>query len=329
MISEQTKQRIIDAADVQDVLSDFLDLKKKGTRYECCCPFHSERTPSFSVNPRTNRWHCFGCGADGDSIEFLMRHQNMSFPEALEWLAKRYHIEVRYDRKEQSEQELEESRRRESAFAALDAVQRFYVEQFNTDNPEAEAARRYAYDRWGEDFCKESGIGYAPKGNLLIGYAKQKGLSMQLLIDLGVIRKGEDGNEYVLLRERVTIPIRNRWRRVVAFTARYIGADHDKPKYMNSPESFLYSKKQTLFGIDVAARAAKQSNCFIVVGCAGRATPTIHWIDRSRGSARYCTYSRPPRRDEAYLQDNTLHSRQRPAKRQAMGCRCNRRYEAW
>ena len=265
MISEQTKQRIIDAADVQDVLSDFLDLKKKGTRYECCCPFHSERTPSFSVNPRTNRWHCFGCGADGDSIEFLMRHQNMSFPEALEWLAKRYHIEVRYDRKEQSEQELEESRRRESAFAALDAVQRFYVEQFNTDNPEAEAARRYAYDRWGEDFCKESGIGYAPKGNLLIGYAKQKGLSMQLLIDLGVIRKGEDGNEYVLLRERVTIPIRNRWRRVVAFTARYIGADHDKPKYMNSPESFLYSKKQTLFGIDVAARAAKQSNCFIVV----------------------------------------------------------------
>lgn len=84
MISESTKQRVLDAADVHDVLSDFLDLKKKGARYECCCPFHNERTPSFSVNPARNRWHCFGCGEDGDAVAFLMKHQNMTFSEALE-----------------------------------------------------------------------------------------------------------------------------------------------------------------------------------------------------------------------------------------------------
>lgn len=264
MISEYSKQRIIDAVDVYDVLSEFLDLKKKGSRYECCCPFHDERTPSFSVNPKTNRWHCFGCGEDGDAIEFLMRHQRMTFPDALEWLAKRYHIEVKYDRKELSDEQQLEAKKRESMWALLRSVEQFFIEQFNADTPEAQAARSYAYNRWDEQFCKEKGIGYAPKGRAFIDHFGNNTYNQDLLRELGLIVDGENGS-YAQFRDRITIPIRNRWGKTIAFTARYVGNNPEVAKYINSATSSVFKKDECLFGIDAAMRQARISNCFIIV----------------------------------------------------------------
>ncbi|MCM1354121.1 MAG: CHC2 zinc finger domain-containing protein, partial [Bacteroides sp.] len=161
MISESTKQRAIDAADVYDVLSDFLpDLKRKGSDYQCSCPFHSERTPSFHVNPARNRYHCFSCGKDGDAIQFLRDHENMSFSEAIEYICRRYSIPVEYDKRERTQDEIDRTQKKESILVALAVVQEFYVEQLQADSPEAAKARHYAYGRWGEQYCKEFGVGY-------------------------------------------------------------------------------------------------------------------------------------------------------------------------
>lgn len=264
-ITDYCKQKIRDAADVVDVLSDFLDLKKVGTTYKCCCPFHGEKTPSFTVNPRKNFWYCFGCHEGGDSIEFLMKHQHMDFIEALHYIAKKYNINVEYDRREQSAAEIEASRKTESAMLALETVQRYYIAQFNADTPDARAAREYAYGRWGKEYCEEVGIGYAPKGNALLVYAKQHQMPLPLMFELGIFCKNEDnGNEYVLLRNRITIPIRNRWGKVIAFTARDM-EQNPVAKYMNSPTSFLFAKEKTIFGLHAAIRQARTTNSFILV----------------------------------------------------------------
>lgn len=265
MISEYTVQRVLDAADCKDVVGDFLDLRRKGANYTACCPFHSERTPSFIVSPSRNRWHCYGCDRGGDAVAFLQQHQTLSFPEAVQWLAKRYGIEVKYDKNARTEAEVQEARRREAMIAALEAVQRFFTEQLAADSPEAEAARRYAFSRWPEDFCKDAGIGFAPKSSQpLFDYISRKGLNPEPLLELGVIAEGDRGR-YAHFRERITIPIRNRWGKVIAFTARYVGGREDVPKYINSPTSFLYRKEDAVFGIDIAARQARVSQCYIMV----------------------------------------------------------------
>ncbi len=268
MITEQSKQNILDTADVYDVLSDFLDLKRNGTRYLCCCPFHNERTPSFTVDTNRNRWHCFGCNEHGDAVAFLMKYQNMSFTEALKWLANKYHIEIKYERREQSEAEREAHLRREAMLIAVDAVQKFFVEQLYADNSDAEQARQYAFARWGEQFCKEYGIGYAPKASAtLFDYIKRKMLSLSVLKEVGIIGSGERG-DYAFFRERIIIPIRDKMGRTIAFTARYVGADPDiakRMKYVNSPSSPLFKKEEMLFGIDTARRQARITNSFILV----------------------------------------------------------------
>lgn len=264
MISEYSKQSIIQAADVVDVLQDFLQLRRVGSRYQCCCPFHGERTPSFYVNPRMNRWHCFGCGADGDAIEFLRKHQGLSFNEALEWLARKYGITIRYEKRERTPQEVDEAKHRESMWALLQDVTDWYISQLAEDTPEAANARQYAYGRWDKDFCSEKGIGYAPKGRAFLEWCEKRGHSPELLKELGLVADGDNGR-YAMLRERITIPIRNRWGKVVGFTARYIGERKEVAKYMNSATSTVFKKDELLFGIDAAMRQARITNCFIIV----------------------------------------------------------------
>lgn len=223
MISEQTKQRAIDAADVYDVLSDFLpELRRKGSNYQCCCPFHSEKTPSFIVSPSRNRYHCFSCHKSGDAIEFLREHENMSFSEAIEYICRKYSIPVEYDKRERTQEEIDRSLKKEALLIALTVVQEFYVEQLQADTPEAAKARRYAYARWGEQYCKEFGVGYAPQSSqALLDYAKKRCLSIPLLMEAGVIAKGDNG-EYAFMRQRVTLPIRGDWGKVIAWSGRYI-----------------------------------------------------------------------------------------------------------
>ena len=266
-ITEQCKQRVIDAADVHGVISDFIQLHKKGAGFWACCPFHGEKSPSFYVNPARNRFHCFGCGEGGDAVAFLMKHQNMTFQQAIEWLAKKYNIEVRYESKEQSQQERDDAKHRESLFFAVAEVQKFFIECFNSDAPDAMAARKYAYNRWGEDFCKEYGIGYAPKGSAaFFDFIKRKQLSEDYLIELGYIGVNEaDKSRYAMFRDRVTIPIYNRWFKVCAFTGRYNGANPDIGKYMNSRTSPIFKKEECVFGLPDAIKMARITKQFILV----------------------------------------------------------------
>ena len=264
MITDYCKQRILDAADCYTVISDFVDLKKRGSVYVGHCPFHNERSPSFTVFPNSNRFKCFGCQKSGDAVEFLMEHQNLSFPEALEWLAKRFNIEVKYEKRERTQEEIDKGKHREALIAAAQGAHNFFLERFAANDPEAIAARAYAEGRWGADFCKEKEIGFAPRGRAFLDYAKAKCLNWQALRELSLIDEGNNG-QYAFFRERITMPIRNPWGKLIGFTARYLGTNPEIGKYMNSKESALYDKGSTLFGIDVAGRNARQSKSFILV----------------------------------------------------------------
>ncbi len=264
-IKEHIVEQVINRADIVDVVTSFVELKRTGRTYSACCPFHNENTPSFKVNPARNTWHCFGsCGTGGDAVSFVMRQLNSSFPEAIEWLAKRYNIPIEYDKDSKPNPD---AQRREAMLIALQEVQKFFVDTFN--KPESAVARQYAYRRWSENFCKVAGIGFAPEGwQGLVDYARDNAISEQSLLDLGVIRKREKSSGcYDFFRGRVTIPIYDRFGRVIGFTARYIGAAEDVAKYINSTESLVYSKSASLFGINVALReAAKQDKFFLVEG---------------------------------------------------------------
>ena len=271
MIDKHSIEQVIDRADIVDVVSRYVDLKRQGSNYVACCPFHNERTPSFVVNPARNSWHCFGtCGEGGDAISFIMRQCAMSFPEAVRELAKIYGIQLveSTDKKKNVEQR-ETELKREAMLAAYQSLQPFFVSQLHGDAAECRQAKAYATKRWAVDFVKESGIGYAPKdSNLLIEFARKKSIPETVLLDLGVLRKSEkDGRLYSFFRERIMIPIRDRFSRIIGYTARYIGESPDTAKYLNSTTSLLYSKENSIFGINVALRTAtKENRIYLVEG---------------------------------------------------------------
>ena len=268
MIDNRIIEQILDRADIVDVVSRFVNLKRKGSNYSCCCPFHNEKTPSFIVSPSRNSWHCFGsCQEGGNAIGFVMKYNNMSFPEAVKELGNIYNIEVE-DSKDSSQQEHEMAIKREAMLNAYEAIQHFYIANINANNAEARNALTYASNRWNLEFIKVSGIGYAYSNwDSLVNFATQNCISLNLLEELGLIRKSEkSGKYYDFFRNRLMIPIRSRSNRIIGYTARYIGNDSpDIPKYINSTCSILYSKESTIFGIDTATRAAIKEDKFYLV----------------------------------------------------------------
>ena len=268
------KKSVVEAVhnlNIMDVLNPYnLGLKRSGANYVCCCPFHSERTPSFSVSPAKNICKCFSCGEGGDPVQFVMKIDGLSYREAVEKLAQDHGIPLEYEKDERTDEELAAEKERESMKVALQASQTFMVEQFYADTPEAAAARAYATGRWNADFCKNAGIGYAPKDSaVFLEYMKRKGFSLEPLLALGLIGKNEQtGQFYTMLRQRVTLPVRNRSKSMVTFSARYIGDNAEtmkRSKYMNLKESPLFNKSDTLFGIDIAAKAAYNCGHFVLV----------------------------------------------------------------
>lgn len=230
------------------------------------CPFHPERTGSFAVTPGKNLFHCFSCNRGGDGIAFIMEKENLTFMEAVTFIAKNNGIPIEYSDEERSEEELLEARHKESLLVTLDHLHRFFVENLRMEmTDESRAAREYAYGRWSEEFCSTAGIGYAPKdGNTFMEYCRAKGINEESLFELGMFKRSEDGGIYAMFRQRIMIPIRNRWGRIIAYTARYIGDGEKVPKYINSSTSIVYSKGETLFGIDRASRQ-RDADYFIVV----------------------------------------------------------------
>ena len=264
MISEATISKVRDIS-IEEVLKPYVSLVRRGTSLVGLCPFHSERTPSFTVSPQKGLYHCFGCNRGGDAISFIMENENLSFTDAVAFIAKRHGIEVEYVEEEQSDDEIAAARCRESLLIALEHIQKFFFDSLRQDTPESRQARDYVYGRWTEETCAIAGIGYAPKdGSLFMNYCRKVAINENALFELGFLKRSEDCGAYAMFRQRIMIPVRNRWGRVTAYTARYIGTNPKAPKYINSATSTVYSKGETLFGIDRASRV-RGADYFIVV----------------------------------------------------------------
>lgn len=264
MIDERIIEQILDRADIVDVIGGYVELKKRGANYVACCPLHKEKTPSFMVNPARGTWHCFGCGKGGNVIGFLMEHDTLTFPEAVRALGKRYGIEVE-ETKLTPEQE-QQRMKRDSMYV----INQRCAEHFRANllDPANKEAAEYVKNRWGERYAEEMDIGYAPDSwDDLLKFAQASGLSIELMKEMGLLKEREKGGLYDFFRNRIMIPIRDRFRRVISFTARDRSEEKDTPKYLNSIESDIYHKKDSIFGIDLAIRqAAKESKFYLVEG---------------------------------------------------------------
>lgn len=259
MISDKTIEAVRNL-DIEDVLKSWgLEFRRRGSTMFASCPFHSEKTPSFSITPGRNLWYCHSCHRGGDGIRFYMEREGMDFIQAVEAIAKANNLHIEYTKEEQTDEQREAARLKESVLAVVATVHKFFFDQLRVElSDEARAAREYAYSRWPEDFCSTCGIGLAPKdGKLLMEYCKSKAITEDLLVQSGIYKQDEkSGRIYTLFRNRLVIPIRDRFGRVIAFTARYLGDDKaDKVgKYVNSCNSSVFTKGESVFGIDRASR---------------------------------------------------------------------------
>lgn len=259
MISDKTIETVRNL-DIEEVLKSWgLEFRRRGSTMFASCPFHSEKTPSFSITPGRNLWFCHSCHRGGDGIRFYMEREGMDFLQAVEAIAKANNLHIEYTREEQTDEQREAAKLKESVLAAVALVHKFFFDQLRVElSDEARAAREYAYSRWPEDFCSTCGIGLAPKDSKpLIEYCKSKAITEDLLLQSGIYRKDEkSGRIYTLFRNRLVIPIRDRFGRVIAFTARYLGDDKadNVGKYVNSSNSSVFTKGESVFGIDRASR---------------------------------------------------------------------------
>ncbi len=266
-IDRETVQRILDAADIVDVVSDFVSLKKRGVNYVGLCPFHNERTPSFSVSRAKGICKCFSCGKGGSPVNFVMEHEQMTYYEALRYLAKKYNIEIREH--EMTDAEREEATERESMLAVNDFALKHFEHNL-TDTPDGrDIGLAYFRERGINDqMVQKFRLGYAlDRNDDLLKAAQQKGFSEKFLIQTGLCSRSEKGQVYDRFRGRVIYPVFSISGRVVAFGGRTLRSDKSMAKYVNSPESLIYSKSHELYGLFQAKSAImKRDKCILVEG---------------------------------------------------------------
>ena len=252
MISQDTIDRILDAADIVQIIEDFIPLKKRGVNLIACCPFHSEKTPSFTIFPKTGTFKCFGCGEQGNAVGFLMKHENMSYPQALKWVARKYNIDIQEENLTPIQEQ--EFREKEAMWIANDYLAKEYAKVLLL--PQYKFARDYAYKRWGERFCTQMGIGFCPRDSKIV---EDSYITDEIAEDLHLRNKAG----FDFFGGRITIPIKDRQQHVIGFTSRVL--DENKPKYMNSSDSLIYNKSKSIFGIDTAWREAAKTERFYLV----------------------------------------------------------------
>ena len=266
-IDRETVQRILDTADIVDVVSDFVSLKRRGANYIGLCPFHNERTPSFSVSKAKGICKCFSCGKGGSPVNFIMELEQLSYQEALRYLAKKYNIEI--VEHEMSEQEKQEESQRESMLA----VNAFALQHFESnlaDTPDGrEIGLSYFRQRGINDaMIAKFHLGYAiENGNTLHAAAIAKGYNEKYLIETGLCIRSDRGTVYDRFKGRVIYPVHSVSGKVVAFGGRTLRSDKSMAKYVNSPESVIYSKSRELYGLYQAKHSiAKKNKCILVEG---------------------------------------------------------------
>ena len=267
MIDSHTVDRIYAAADIVDIISDYVTLKKKGVNYQACCPFHNEKTPSFVVSPSKGVYKCFGCGKGGNAVTFVMEHEGVSYPEALKIVAKRYGIEIQ--EREQTEEDVRRNNDRESMFALNGWAAEYFAKYMLSSTEGRSVGLSYFSQKRGftEATIRKFGLGFcSSEGNAMTMAALSAGYKQEFLISTGLslVREG-DGKLRDRFRDRVIFPVHNISGRVVAFGGRTLRTDKSVAKYQNSPESEIYSKKRELYGLYFAKKAIQQQDYAIMV----------------------------------------------------------------
>lgn len=267
-IPREIVEQILQAARIEEVVSEFVTLKKRGANLIGCCPFHNEKTPSFNVNLARNIFKCFGCGKAGDSAKFLMEHEHLTYPEALRYLAKKYNIKI--EEREATAEEIAAQTERERMFNINEFADKYFVDTlWNTEEGKTIGLEYFRERGFLNPIIEQFHLGYSPaKWDAFTEYAKQNGYSDELLEKIGLSIKGNKGL-YDRYHGRVMFPIQNLTGKVIGFGGRILVNDPEKksPKYQNSPESEIYDKKQTLYGIFQARSAiAKLDECILVEG---------------------------------------------------------------
>ena len=267
MIDSYTVDRIYAAADIVDIISDYVTLKKKGVNYQACCPFHNEKTPSFVVSPSKGVYKCFGCGKGGNAVTFVMEHEGVSYPEALKIVAKRYGIEIQ--EREQTEEDVRRNNDRESMFALNGWAVEYFAKYMLSSTEGRSVGLSYFSQKRGftEATIRKFGLGFcSSEGNAMTMAALSAGYKQEFLTSTGLslVREG-DGKLRDRFRDRVIFPVHNISGRVVAFGGRTLRTDKSVAKYQNSPESEIYSKKRELYGLYFAKKAIQQQDYAIMV----------------------------------------------------------------
>ncbi len=266
MIPHDTISQIFDAARVEEVVADFVSLKRRGSNFTGLCPFHNERTPSFHVSPTKGIYKCFGCGKAGNSVNFVMEHEKFTYPEALRYLAKKYNIEIQ-EQAETAEQVADKSAR-EGLMAITDFAAKYFAGQlFNTDEGLSVGVSYFHGRSFSDETIREFQLGYSPdEWDAFSKHAVKNGFSAEMLEKSG-LSINKDGKLYDRFRGRVMFPIHSQAGRVIGFGGRIMTSDKTRPKYVNSPESEIYNKSKVLYGISFAKHAiAANDMCFLVEG---------------------------------------------------------------
>ena len=266
MIPQETVNRILDAAQIVDVVGDFVTLKKRGANHIACCPFHNEKTPSFSVSASKGIYKCFGCGKSGTAVGFVMEHENMTYVEALKYLARKYHIEV--VEKEESAEEIAQRQRHESLLLVSEFAGKFFQDSLGTQEGQAIAYQYFRSRGLEDETIRKYGLGWAPLSRKAFSdKAREAGYKEEFLIETGLSIKYDDGRLVDRFYDRVMFPIHSVSGRVIAFGGRTLKTDKSVAKYVNSPETEIYIKSKSLYGIYFAKNAiSKHDRCILVEG---------------------------------------------------------------
>ena len=267
MIDQATIDRIMDAAQIVDVVSEFVTLRRRGVNYIGLCPFHNEKTPSFSVSPAKGLCKCFSCGKGGNAVHFIMEHEQLSYYEALKWLAKKYGIEVK--ERELSDEEKQAQSVRESLFLINDFANKYFQDILH-NHPDGQAIGMSYFRQRGfrDDIIRKFQLGFSTEGrDALAQEAKRRGFNTDYLVKTGLCYTRDDGQLRDRFWGRVMFPVHTLSGKVVAFGGRVLKTDSKVAKYVNSPESEIYHKSHELYGIYFAKQAiVKQDKCFLVEG---------------------------------------------------------------
>lgn len=252
MIPKEYIQEVVRRNSVEDIIGQYVQLRRRGRTLTGLCPFHSEKTPSFTVYPDTQSFYCFGCGAAGDVITFVRKINNLGYVEAVKQLAARAGMPL-------PDEDDKEGRRRTRMLEMNRCAARYFYEQLNAQTPEAAAARRYWKEKRGlsDAAIRRFGLGYAPDGfSGLLRYLRRRGYSDEEIEDAGLAKRSAKGNLYDLFHRRVMVPIIDVRGNIIAFGGRVL--DDSKPKYINSPETLVYKKSHTLFALNIAKKSASR-----------------------------------------------------------------------